>query len=86
MDISEEARTRRTKTILDAWRGNPREFDHLHGILCIAHGWKTDESIEMDQIIDNMAIAERLDEMNNIALGRIPDPDAKPTTTKEAIP
>lgn len=63
MKLNKTDRQRRTKAFLKNWRGTDREFDHLHGVLCLSHGWTTGESLELSKIIDTTMIAERLDEI-----------------------
>lgn len=65
MKINKTDRTRRTEVFLNKWKGNAREWDYLHGVLCLSHGWNTSEFLEFTKIIDTMMIAKRLDELNH---------------------
>lgn len=58
----------RTQVIIEKYRGNKHEFQMLKGILCMNHGWDIEDDVKLYALIDNTMIAERLDEINRIAI------------------
>ncbi|NTX43064.1 hypothetical protein HT749_06590 [Burkholderia cepacia] len=65
------ARTVRTQALIDGFRGNDHEFSMLKGVLCMAHGWSYPETQRLNVLIDSALIAQRMDEINNEARGRM---------------
>lgn len=69
LDLSPEARARRTDQMLAHWAGKSNEWRMLHGILCMSHGLQdVGESMAVDMVYDGLRIAERLDFLNSEAL------------------
>jgi len=68
MDDKQKGVRRRTEMFLKNERGKPHEFDRLHAVLCLTHGWANNEedlqaSIALRDIVDTELIAERCDEL-----------------------
>lgn len=61
-------RNRRTMCLLNRMRGLKDEFAMLKGVLCMDHQQSIEDSKIIDNCFDNLLIANRLDEMNRIAL------------------
>jgi hypothetical protein len=62
----------RTDTIMKMWRGHKYEWNKLHSILCMDHGWENSDSIWFaDNWIDTDRIARRLDKLNKDAMNGV---------------
>jgi hypothetical protein len=65
-EMDKSDKTKRTEMLLKRERGGENEFVRLHAILCLDHGFHRLEGTErfcLDDHIDSIAIAKRLDEI-----------------------
>ena len=53
----------RTRMILDRERGKPHEFSRLHVLLCMDFGWEAQDQQKLQELIDGVMIAARMDEI-----------------------
>ncbi|WP_109479064.1 hypothetical protein [Paraburkholderia sp. C35] len=65
------ARTARTQTLINGFRGNDHEFSMLKGVLCMAHDWSYADTQRLAALIDTSLIAQRMDDINNEARARM---------------
>lgn len=64
MTTDKEARRKiATDKLLTAERGQEREFDRLHAIICLPHVLDNADALAFNELIDGVRIAERLDEL-----------------------
>lgn len=65
LNFAQQAKEKRTKTVIDGYRGLPGEFMMLKGLLCMSH---FDEHPELRDVFDGIMIAQRMDDINNGAV------------------
>jgi len=64
----------RTEILLNRERGGKNEWTRLHAILCMDHGFETADGgvfLGIDEAVDLVAIARRLDELTKEALASV---------------
>jgi len=62
MTHKEQAKIARTKKLIEVYKGLPGEFMMLKGLLCMSH---IDDKV-LNDAIDGMTVALRMDEMQGI--------------------
>lgn len=63
-----EGQQKRTDQLLERLARHPdREWNMLHGVLCMSHGLGCDDTQLSDAVFDGNRIAGRLDELNRQA-------------------
>ncbi|KKK89962.1 hypothetical protein LCGC14_1145100 [marine sediment metagenome] len=60
--------TQRTQVIIEKYRGNKDEYKMLKGILCMNHGWDTEDDMKLCELVDLDMIVSRLNELNTVSL------------------
>lgn len=65
LDTSEEARARRTKSILDRERRDAPgdEMTRLSVLILLDNGWSVEEKLALNELIDQVMIAQRYDKV-----------------------
>lgn len=63
----QDARAKRTQSLIDDFRDNNHEFQMLKGILCMSNTWSSSERTRLYRLFDVVEIAKRMDEINNAA-------------------
>jgi hypothetical protein len=66
----QDARAKRTQSLIDDFRDNNHEFQMLKGILCMSNTWSSSERTRLYRLFDVVEIAKRMDEINNAARER----------------
>lgn len=67
----QDARAKRTQSLIDDVRDNNHEFQMLKGILCMSNTWSSTDRTRLYRLFDVVQIAKRMDEINNTARERM---------------